>query len=195
MTFLEKASAAVALLTYLPLCWGILRGNTKQNMATFILWGLLDAVVAGSIILQRGNFALPLFYTIGAFAVVACLFTVRYLKWTRFETLISALVFVCIVVWTTVGSEMATLVSTLAMVIASIPQIVDTWKKPLEFPMLSYVGFSTANFLGILAGENWSIAERLYPTTCTVLTVMLVLMSMRKWRKALQKKPVLRIVE
>lgn len=148
MNLLALASAVLALLMYIPLCYQIWTGKTTQNLATFILWGLLDAIAAGSTILERGNFLLPLFYTLGATSVIICLIRARAVKWTWLETLISVLVVICIIVWKTVGNEMTIIVSTLAMAIASVPQLVDAWKNPHNNPVLVYVGFMTANALG-----------------------------------------------
>lgn len=176
-------SSALGLSCYAPLCYQIWTGKITQNMATFILWGLLDGIAAGSIFLEGGNFWLPMFYSLGCVFVIASILKSGSMKWTWLETFISILVAICIIVWLLVGNTWATIVSTLAVVIASVPMIVDLWLKPADSAPFTYSAFVLANFLAFLAGKDWSIAERFYPGVCTILTLSFVVLAFRKFRK------------
>jgi hypothetical protein len=179
---------------YPPLVWQILRRKVTQNLASFLLWGMLDAVAAASIIFQKGNWYLPAAYVLGCIAVVTSLVIVKTWAWTNFETFVSFLVVICLIGWAISGPRLATILSTTGVVLAGIPQLIDTYKKPDEQPLLSYFGFTIANTLGVLGGAAWTIEERLYPAACVVLCGAVWILCFRKYftrkpewqRKAMQ---------
>ena len=183
MNILAIVAAVLALSMYVPLCIQLWTGKISQNLATFILWGLLDGIAAGSIYLQGGNYLLPAFYVLGCIAVIASIIKARCVRWTRIETVTAIMVLVCIVVWYFVGNMWATIVSTLAVATAGIPQLIDTWRRPEESAPFTYVGFTVANLLTVVAGKDWSIAERFYPGVCTILTLAFVVLAFRKFQR------------
>ncbi|MEQ1561731.1 MAG: hypothetical protein ABL899_03385, partial [Nitrospira sp.] len=174
------ASVVLALSLYLPLAVQIIKGQVKQNIATWILWVALDTVVWLSVLVQGGNWYLPLTYVIGGSFMVACQVRAGSIRWTLFETMISALVIVCIIGWYFSGPWLATVLSTTGMVFATIPQIKDSWIKPQDSPVPVYFGYFTANVLSTIAGASWTVEERLYPLACTILCGVIVLISMRR---------------
>jgi hypothetical protein len=60
MDILTLSGATLAVAMYIPLNKGILKGEVKQNIATFLLWITLDLIAAISTWLEGGNFLLPL---------------------------------------------------------------------------------------------------------------------------------------
>ena len=66
MNALVLAGSAVAILVYFPLWNQIRSGKAKQNLLTWALWGALGLVVAATIIVQHGNWLLPLVYAFGS---------------------------------------------------------------------------------------------------------------------------------
>lgn len=181
MHILATVSAVLALALYIPLCWQIWTGKVNQSLATFILWGLLDGIAAVAAYREGGNWFLPAFYTIGCLAVIACLLKARSIVWGMLETIISVMVLICIVAWIKTGNDTAIVISSLALAIASSPQLVDAWKAPAKVPLLTYVGFTVANVLATLAGKDWSIAERFYPGIAALTTLAFVALAARKW--------------
>lgn len=173
--------ATIAALVYIPLTIQVWRGTLVQNFATYFLWALLDVVAAGSIMLKGGNFLLPAVYVLCCAGVLVGILRTGTFKWTWLEWMISALVLICMIVWAFVGNREATIVSTVAVAFAGVPQLVDFWKKPREAPLLTYLGFTVANGISILAGNDWSIEERFYPTVCTILTIFFVAIAARRW--------------
>lgn len=175
--------AAIATLVYIPLTVQVWRKQLEQNFATFFLWGLLDAIAAGSIFLKGGNYVLPAMYVVLCGGVPIAILRSRTFVWTWVETMTALLVIGCIIVWAEAGDREATIASTIAVGIAGMPQLVDFWRKPFDGPVYSYVGFTFANGISILAGKNWSIEERFYPTFNTGLTILFVLtiVARRMW--------------
>jgi len=177
----SKLSVFIALGLYLPLSWQILTKRVTQNLATFILWALLDLVVAISIWIQGGNWTLPAAYVCGCLLVIGCLIKLRTVSWTKFETGISIIVLVCLAGWIISGPRMATILSTTGVVLAGIPQLADSYKNPKNQPFLVYLGFTVANGLSVLAGNDWSIEERFYGASCALLTLAITLVIGRKF--------------
>lgn len=173
----------VALCLYVPLLRGIIRGEVEQSFATWLLWVTLDLIALTSIIDQKGNFIFLMFYIAGGTTVVISLIIKKKLSWTKFETLILFLVFVCLVVWHLSGSKWATVSSTLAVVISGMPQLRDSWNKPDKMIGIIYAGYVIANGLFMFAGKDWSIEERFYPGSCVVLCVAIAIAALRKEKK------------
>src|SRR3989344_6235065 len=131
MNALVWAGSILALLTYFPLWKQIRSGKAKQNLLTWALWGTLDAVIAATIIVQRGNFLLPIVYTIGSMLTVYFILKAgNKTVWTWFETMVVLLTIASMMIWYFSGGKAAAVASTMAMCIAGIPQLVDAWKKP-----------------------------------------------------------------
>ncbi len=180
--------AVIAVLAYIPLTVNVWQRKITQNFATYALWGALDTIAAATIFLTNGNFLLPAMYSILSFSVLVAILRARTFSWTWFETLTSALVIVCIIIWAVSGDRAATIASAIAVAIASIPQLVDFWKKPREAPLLTYVAFTAANGISILAGKDWSVEERFYPTVCTIATTLFIFAAARKWLPSHQQR-------
>lgn len=187
MNIYALVGAVIAALAYIPLTFGVWKGKITQNFATYALWGALDTIAAGSIILKGGNFLLPAMYVILSIGVAAGILRTRTFSWTWLESLISGLVLVCVIVWAFSGDRAATVASSLAVAIASIPQFVEFWKKPRQAPMWTYVAFTAANSISILAGKDWSIEERFYPAVCTIATILFVIAAARRYLNTANK--------
>ena len=176
------AGSILAILTYFPLWRQIRNGEVKQNFLTWVLWGTLDVVVAATIIVQHGSFLLPTAYGVGsAITVVFIVKSGNRASWTWFETMVVLLVFASIVIWYFSGSKVATIASTMAMLIGGIPQLIDAFKKPHEMPFLAYSSYFAANCLSVAGGKNWSIEERFYPISAAVFCLFIALLATRKF--------------
>jgi len=145
-----------------------------------MLWSTLDGISAGTIIAQHGNYLLPLAYTIGSGIATFCILKSKQVVWTWFESFVTFLVLVCLAIWALSGSKTATVASTLAMVIAGIPQLIETARKPWETPILIYLGYFTANSLSVFGGKDWLIQERFYPSSAAIYCFFIVILAMRK---------------
>lgn len=189
MNAYQKLSVAIGLVLFLPLAWQILRGRARQNIATFLLWGSLDGIAAGSIYFQDGNYALPAAYTAGSVLIIVCLLKVRSWEWTWVESFVTVLVIACIAGWKVSGPYMATILSSTGVFLAGLPQLVrDAWGRPKQFPTGLYSGYSIANIFGILGGREWTVEERLYPSLAFAICFLMVLASLRKYHDCLEIK-------
>lgn len=185
MNSLIISSTIVAFVVYILLCVQLISSKAKQNLGTWILWTILDAIAAGTLIVQHGNYLLPVAYTIGSTVVVICIIKSKNFEtWTLFESFITLLVIVCIVVWASSGAKVATIASSLALVIAGAPQLRESYRRPWDTPILIYAGYFLANSLATLGGKNWSIEERFYPACAGIYCLLVAIVAVRKlWIK------------
>ena len=168
VNYLISLGGTIGLFLTIPLCVQILRKESEQNPLTIFLWSMLDSVAAGSIYLEGGNYIQAVCLSASGLIVVTCILKTDGLKkwikrWSEFETLVSLLVVFCITVWVSSGNVMAALASISALMIASIPQTLDTIKKPDTTPTIIYIGYTVSNFLATLGGNEISIVEIGYP--------------------------------
>ena len=174
------SSSLMALLLYYPLIFGIIRGEIKQSVASWIFWLLLDAIALVSIILQKGNYLLLVSNCACGTLVILSLVYKRLFRWTRFETFVLILVLVCLFVWSLSGSRWATIASTMAVCISGGPQIRDSWRTPDWTTGLIYTGYMLASSLSFLGGKSWTVEERFYPGMMALLSLVIASASFRK---------------
>ena len=160
-------------------CIYVLRGKS-QSIASWGLWGVLVGIAAVTIALQGGNYWLALTNAIGNGAVFLCILKSGDRSWTWFETTTLFMVLVCIVFWVTSGPRMATIMATVAFVLAGFPQLKDTYKKPWNTSALLYSGYSISALLAVFAGKAWSVEERFFPGTLTFFNSLVAIVALRK---------------
>ncbi len=183
MNILRILGAACALLSYIPLWVYLPSGKVKQNLLTWILWGSLEVITTGAIIAQNGNFLLPASYLLGSVVTICLIFRAQKgFRWTRFESLITALVVICVIIWYTAGSKVATIAATFAALAAGTPQLIDVWRRPKEMPLLTALLYLSANSLSSAGGKDWSIPERFYPTCAAFYSVTTIIFVLRRYR-------------
>lgn len=140
------ASFAVSIPIYIQLCRGVYRGKVHESFATWILWAALDSINAASTIYQHGNYLIPLSYAISSAVASAFILRSKNFTWTWFETMIVALIVACIIVWARSGAYNAIIASTIAVIIASGPLILECYQEPGKKSFLASVGNAFASF-------------------------------------------------
>lgn len=180
MEYLQPISGAIGILAYILLIAALLRTKTEQSFAAFLLWALLDGIATVTTILEHGNYWLALSNTIGSTVITLLLIYKKQVFWNWVETLTAALVVICLIIWYTAGEQAGIIASSLAVVIASIPQMVDTWKKPEATPTKIYLVFLIANIVSFIGGSAWTIEERFYQGCAIFLCVVIGGFSLRK---------------
>ncbi len=181
MKELTIIGAVIGVVIDIPLIIGILKGKIKQNFLTYFLWGLLDFIVFMTIVFQHGqNFWLPLFYAMGSTTIAIFLVFKGQSEWSLVETIVVVLILICLFIWWQIGSRAANIVGVIALCIASIPQIISTFKDPLTTPTGIYLVYALAALLSFIGGEHWSVEDKLFPGGSLFLSILLAILSMRK---------------
>lgn len=183
-TLLQPIAGVIGIFAYIVLGFKIWRTKIEQSFVAFMLWAMLDTIATTTTILEGGNYWLPLGNAVGA-SCVTFLLVFKKIAWSWIETMTAILVIVCLITWYVAGGAAGIIASSLAMVIAGIPQMVDTYNKPWVTPTGIYVTFTIANVLSFIAGKAWTIEERFYPACAVFLCLMIVIFSMRKVLKSM----------
>jgi len=180
MEYLQPIGGILGLFAFLLLIIALLRTKTEQSFAAFFLWALLDTIATVTTIIEGGNYWLALSNAIGSAAITAILVAKKQVSWSWVESMTAFLVVVCLVIWYTSGERAGIVASSLAVVIASIPQMVDTFKKPEATPSLVYSVFLISNILSVMGGKEWTIEERFYQCCGVFLCTVITAFSFRK---------------
>ena len=182
---LQLIAGIVGFCAYIPLTIGILRNTARQSFAAFLLWGLLDSIAMVSAMLVQGNFWLAASNVAGTFSVAALLLLKRQYEWSRTETLTCVMVAACLIIWYNAGHTVALMASSVAVVIAGIPQMAHTWRSPRDTPIGVYGIWMASNILSLVAGKDWTIDERFYAGCGIVLCLSILGVT---WISLLQQK-------
>lgn len=181
MNWFVLCGGALGLYLFYPLGRGIIEKKFAQNPLTFALWSMLDGIAAGAALLADGNWLQAFLFMIGGLAILTCTVVAKNpLNWTWFENLILALVILSVGIWVSTTNELAVLASVIALTIASVPQIVDTWRNPIKTPSVIYFGYVVSNLLATLGGKEFSVVEVAYPVGGFVICAIIFVFSLRK---------------
>ena len=178
---LTGIGCGIAVCVYIHLCRLIKLGKVQQSFTTWVLWGLIEIILAGALIVTHGNYLIALVYALGSLAVSAFLYLYSERKWESLDTFVALLAVVCMVVWYCSGSYNAVIASTTAVVIATIPMLLHCYEQPWQSPIEVYVGFVFSSLLATLGGKTWTVEDRFYPATCFALGVLIVAILSRKY--------------
>jgi len=181
--FFQPFAGLIGMLAYVFLISDLIKSKVKQNFFSFLLWAMLDTIATVTTIFKGGNYWLPLSNALGGVIVGIVLAIKKQVSFSWVEVLTAVLVIICLIVWHFSGPKAGIISSSLAVVIAGIPQIVETYKTPSMTPTGVYVIFLTANILSFIAGRNWTIQERFYSGCTVLLCLVIVLFSTPKFQK------------
>lgn len=170
----QLLAGVVGFCAYIPLTIGIIRERARQSFAAFFLWGLLDAIATISAVLQDGNYWLAASNVAGTFFIATLLLYKGQFEWSRTETLTCLLVIVCLIIWYLSGNTGAIVASSIAVVIAGIPQMVHTMRHPQHTPVVVYMIWLLANIISFCAARAWTIDEVFY-AFCSILLCSIIL--------------------
>jgi len=180
---LQLLAGMIGFFAYVPLAFFILKNRAVQSFAAFFLWALLDSIATAATILHDGNYWLPLSNVIGSATIAVILISKKQVSWSWIETMTTFLVFVCLATWYTAGEKAGIIASSLAVVFATVPQMVETYKKPGNTPLKVYYIFLTANIISFAGGLSWTIGERFYAGCSIFLCLMIIVPAKGLFRK------------
>jgi hypothetical protein len=178
---LKLAGGGLALVMYVPLIVSAVRNKgAGLSFAMWALWAVLDTIVTTSLILQHGNFWLTAGFAVGSTVLAIVLLVLGRFAWSRLETAILLLALVCLGIWTMSGPKVATVVTTLAIVLAGLPGMIELWRNPQPVLAGVWAGYTVGNLLGLFGGTSWRIEERFAPGCFAVQTMVMVWFGLRR---------------
>ena len=161
---LKLASGVLAVGLYVPMILEIVRSRgAGQSFASWVLWAVLDSILAVTLWQQHGNYLLSLGYALGGIALAVVVLRQGQWSWGKFETVIALMVLASLAVWKFSGPRNATIAVTVAVCIAGIPGFVDMLRNPQPSAGKIWAGFTVANILAFFGGTAMTVEERLVP--------------------------------
>ena len=177
---LRWLSGLLGLAMYFPLVMDVIRrGGRGQSFAMWALWAMLDTTVTVALVVQHGNFFLTAGFSVGSILLSVMLLVRGQFKWGRLEWMVLVLVLFCLAAWAIAGPRWATITSTLAIIAAGIPGMVEIWRHPDEVAARVWAGFALANILALVGGEDWSVEQRLPSAAFTLQTLIMFIIGNR----------------
>lgn len=177
---LKISGGALALLMYVPLIVSAIRDKgAGHSFAMWALWTVLDCTITISLVVQHGNFWLTAGFAVGSVMLALLLLAQGRFAWGWLETAILLLVLVCLGVWKFSGPKLATVATTLAILVAGVPGMVELWRNPQPSIARVWAGFAVANLMGFFGGTDWSVEERFAPGLFALQTLGLVVLGCR----------------
>jgi len=165
-------SGLLGLLMYVPLVLDIMRKRgAGHSFAMWALWAFLDTTATLSLVVQNGNYLLTAGFSVGSILLSVMLLCYGRFSWGRLEWIVLILVLVCLVAWALAGPRTATVATTLAIITASIPGLIEIWRNPDPRAARVWAGFAIANVFALIGGDNWSVEERFAPTAFILQTL------------------------
>ncbi len=169
------------IVAFVLLIWSLLRGSSGTSFATFAFWTLIVGINAVATIKEKGNFIFPLVLTLGNLGVSIALLVTGQFWWGLTEWVILIFVLVSIGVWITSSGTLTIIVSTIAITLGSIPQLVLAWNNPSSILIHFWTILLVASIFGVLAGKEWSIKERLYSVARLLIYASVIILAMKRF--------------
>ncbi|OGT55391.1 MAG: hypothetical protein A3F14_01780 [Gammaproteobacteria bacterium RIFCSPHIGHO2_12_FULL_43_28] len=174
-------AGVLALVGYIPYIISILRGKTRPNRATWLIWTVIGGLLAFSYIAE-GDFHtiwLPLGYFLGPFITVLLSIRYGYAIWTRLDTFCIIAAAVSIIPWLLSHDAIMTLLINVAIdSTGAIPTLVKTFKEPDTEDFTAWTIFFIANTIEVIAVSNWNLAI-VYPLYLFLLAGTMVAFILR----------------
>ncbi len=144
------------------------------SLTTFGLWSALAWITVFGLKKKKVNPSVVVVYGIGASTTTLVLLIKGRYGWTNFDTLIAALVVLCVVLWFTKGPMWAIVMSVTAGAIAATPFIYMTWQAPEKSLIIPNAGFLATNTLSLISAKALTLEDCLYPVVNVIVCALLV---------------------
>src|SRR3990167_10674293 len=171
----------LALVGYIPYIYTTVRGKTRPNKATWIIWTVIGGLIAFSYLFEgdKNTIWLPLGYFIGPLIVAILSFRFGYSEWTKLDIICLVVGGISIIPWIIADNAMFTLlINVFIDATGAIPTLVKTYREPETEDLTAWFIFFVANTLEIFAIEQWNLAA-LYPVYLFILAGLMVLFILR----------------
>lgn len=167
------------MLGYVVLIIQLLSSNVRASFTTFALYLILGVISLVSLILQKGNYKVLLGYVAGSGTITILMIFMGKFAWATLDTVVSALVLVCLIFWKIMGAKAAVVASTIAICIAGIPTVVQLWQQPQATAAPPWTLWFIANTLSFFARKSWKVEEWFFGGMTAITSAVIVILSLR----------------
>ncbi len=163
----------------------ILKGKTKPNLVSWILWAL--APLIGTFLQLKagaGLSVIPVFFA-GFFPViiivVALLKHNGYWKITAFDIFCGVFSFLALILWVlTHNTGLSVIFAILSDGLAGVPTLIKSWKFPETETFVGYLPGVLNNIVGLLIIKNWIFSIYSFGIYLIIMNLTLMIFISRK---------------
>ncbi len=176
--FLKITGGIGALALFVPMAVEVVKdGGAGQSFATWLLWAALDTILTVSLLLQHGNYLLPLGFAAGGIVLTTLLLINGRFAWGRTDNVILLLVLGCLIGWKLGGARMATVAASLGICLAGVPGLVELWRNPQRTVGNIWGWYVLANGLAFWGGTAMTVEERFAPGVFAIYSLLMFVAS------------------
>lgn len=180
MNFVEAAGIVAGILSlggYIPYVYETIKGQTKPNKATWMIWSLVGGLLAFSYLTEQGlnSSWLPLGYFIGPLIVAILSFKYGYNSWSKLDIICIVAAVMSVIPWLLSDNAIFTLVINVLIDSAgAIPTLIKTYSEPETEDFKAWFIFFIANSIQLFVVSTMNYAI-LYPIYLFILAALMVI--------------------
>lgn len=170
------AAGVFSLLGYIPYIFSTIRGSTRPNKATWIIWAVVGGLIAFSYMAEGdpNTIWLPLGYFIGPLIIAILSFWRGVSIWTKLDVVCLVIAGISIIPWLLLKDGTTTLfINVLIDATGAIPTLVKAYHEPETEDFTAWTIFLMGNTLQVFAISYWNIAA-IYPIYLVMLAGAMV---------------------
>jgi len=171
----------LSLVGYIPYIFETIKGVTRPNQATWIIWTLVGGLLAFSYLAEQGLSSswLPLGYFVGPFIVALLTFYYGYSRWSKLDIICLIAALSSVIPWFFSSNANYTLLINIFIdATGAIPTLIKTYHEPETEDFTAWTIFFIANTIQLFAITRWNIAS-VYPVYLFLLAGSLVAFIMK----------------
>ncbi|HNV96934.1 MAG TPA: hypothetical protein PKL13_01290 [bacterium] len=185
MQYLVFVGAFVGLIFTIPYIKETIKGNTKPNRVSWLLWSIAPTIgTVASISNGVGWSALPVFMSgFIPFLVFIVSFINKnsYWKLEKFDYLCGLFSVLALIFWAITKQPIIAIVfAILSDFSAAIPTLKKSWKYPETETVSAYVGGLFSAFTGFTAVKFWNFLEIAFLIYLVIMNIALIFAILRK---------------
>jgi hypothetical protein len=191
--YLVFVGAALQLIGGMNYFINTLKGKTKPNRVTWLLWSVAPIVGGIAAITNGATWAIIPVVMAGVPELLIFFASFinkkAYWKLGKGDYLCGAFAVLALILWAiTKDANIAIIFSIIADVLAAIPTIMKSWSHPETESGLNFILGTLAQVTGLIAIENWTFSEASFGMYLFLMDSLLVAIIYRK-RFMKKKKP------
>lgn len=173
---LGKVAGIISLIAFVPYFISIIKGKTKPNKVTWLIWTLLGILLYLSYKEAGANETLwvPLIYIICPFFTIILSIKYGIGGWTRFDKLCLVGALVSTLLWIITGSPTTALSLFLLIdLFGALPTVKKAYVAPEQESKLAWFLMCLANCVNLFAVQDFQLSILIYPLYTFIIGIII----------------------
>lgn len=159
------AGGILIMITLAAFGFKLFQSPIPQNLTTWVAWAILNALLLQASISagNRQSWVLSAGATLGVVFVTLMLLSSGEWHWGIVETICVIGAIAATIIWKKRGPKRGVIAIVIAMNVAGLPNMYDTYLAPNPESWWLWTGLTLACLLSGIGAEKWTIQDRLFP--------------------------------